>query len=74
MKSIKEFIENKKQKIRLQKEAELKSEFQVVERANRLWLTHNGVAFMDFPKDVKTEDVTESLNKSRLAAIIFEKL
>lgn len=74
MKTIKEFIADKKEKCRLQNEANLKSEFKVVERGGFLWLTHNGVAFMKIASLSKAEDVTKELNKARECAVEFDRL
>lgn len=74
MERLKQLIEKRKEKTRLQKDAELKAEFKVVERAHKLWLTHNGVAFMEMPWDMTASDVASKLAEVRETAIIYDKL
>ena len=74
MERLKKLIEKRKEKSRLQKDAEIKSEFRVVERDNKLWLTHNGVAFMEMPWDMTSSDVASKLAEVRETAITYDKL
>lgn len=74
MRTIKQYIEYKKEQSRLQDEAQLKSRFKVVERNGLLWLTHCGVAFMKVASLAKAEDVAKALNDARNTAVEFEKL
>lgn len=50
------------------------SQFQVKERGGSLWLTHDGVAFMEMSKDTTSAEVAELLNTARMSAITFERL
>lgn len=74
MKKIRDFIEDRKNKARLQNEANLRSDFKVVERGGFLWLTHNGVAFMRVSNLAQAEEVTKELNKARECAVEFERI
>lgn len=74
METIKKYISNQKEKSRLQKETQLKSEFKVVERGGLLWLTHQNVAFMKISSYTNTEDIVKDLIKARNCAIEFDKL
>lgn len=74
MKAIKKFIEDKREKSRLQDEANIKAGFKVVERGGFLWLTHNGYAFMKVANLSNAMDIAKELNKARETAIEFERL
>ena len=74
MERLKQLIEKRKEKSRMRRDAELKSEFKVVERNSELWLTHNGVAFMKMPWDMQAHDVAYKLAKVRETAVTFDKL
>lgn len=74
MGTIKEYFADKKEKYRLQEEANLKADFNVEERAGSLWLTHRGVAFMRVANLSQAEEVTKELNKARECAVEFERL
>lgn len=74
MKTIKEYINARKQKAQFEKEAQIKADFTVVENNGRLWLTHCGVAFMEVASLSKAEDVANELNKARECAVEFERL
>lgn len=74
MKTIKQYIADQKEQNRLQKEAQLKSEFKVVERDGYLWLTHLGVAFKRIDSDMPAMEVANLLNDARNTAVEFEKL
>lgn len=74
MERLKQLIEKRRKKSRLQKDAELMSEFQVVERGGSLWLTHCGVAFMEIASLSMVEDVAKALNMARQTAVKFGKI
>ena len=74
MKSFKSYIADRREKYRLQDEANLKAEFKVKERGGFLWLTHQGVAFMKVANLAQAEEITRELNKARECAVEFEKL
>lgn len=74
MMKLKKIISNRKERMRITRELERKSEFRVAERSDSLYLTHSGVAFMKVPKDSTAEDVVEMLNQARIAAVEFDKL
>ena len=74
MTSIKKYIADKKEKIRMQDEANIRSDFKVVERGGFLWLTHCGVAFMKVSSLSYADDVAKELNKARECAVEFERL
>lgn len=74
MKTIKQYIADKKEQNRLQKEAQLKAEFKVVERDGYLWLTHQGVAFSRVDLNMQAIDVAAMLNDVRTTAVEFEGL
>lgn len=74
MKKLKELIERRKNKMRMQKDSELMSEFQVVERGDNLWLTHNGVAFIKIDEGMPSSVVTKALKDARENAIEFTRL
>lgn len=74
MRSFRSYIADRKEKYRLQDEANLKAEFKVSERGGFLWLTHQGVAFMRVANLAQAGDITLELNKARECAVEFEKL
>lgn len=74
MNKIKEYINARKQKAQFEHEAQIKSEFKVVERNGLLWLTHDGVAFMKIANLAQAEDITKELNKARECAVEYERL
>lgn len=74
MKKIKQYIDSRKEALRKQEENNLKSEFKVTERKGRLWLTHNGVAFMEIQAKASAETITTELNKARNAAMEYAML
>lgn len=74
MERLKQLIEKRKEKTRLQKDAELMSEFQVVERGGYIWLTLNGVAFVKFEDGRDVSDITDALKEIRKYAIEFARL
>lgn len=71
---IKKFIQKKKAKIRAREEANIRSDFRIVERDGSIYLTHYSVAFMKVPASTKADDVTKMLNEARDTAIEFERL
>lgn len=74
MKAIKELIANSRENIRSQKEASIMAEFNVVERDGYVWLTHNGIAFMEFGCETSVREVTDKLAEVRETAVRFAKL
>lgn len=74
MERLKQLIEKRKEKTRLQKDAELMSEFQVVERGGYIWLTLNGVAFVKFEDGRDVSDITDALKETRKYAIEYSRL
>lgn len=74
MKTFSQIIDERKEKIRLQNEADIKSEFSVKERAGFLWLTHNGIAFMKINGNANASDVARMLNTARDCAVEFERI
>lgn len=71
---IKEFIEKRRASFRNEREAELMSEFKVVERGGSLWLTHNGTAFLHFSSLINAKNVTDTLHDVRETAVKFDRL
>lgn len=74
MKKIKQLIKRHRDEIRLRKEAELMSSFKVEERGHSLWLVCNGVAFLEFSKDISAQKVTNAIDEARKAAVNFSRL
>lgn len=74
MKNLKQLIETRRAKVRLNAETELKSQFGVVARGESLWLTHCGTAFAEVPSTASAEEVTKQLNMVRESAVKFERL
>lgn len=74
MEWLKQFIKNRREKKRLKRDVELKSFFKVKERGGRLWLTHDGVAFMEIAPMSLAEDVAKELDKARKTAVEYDKL
>lgn len=71
MKMIKNLIRNMKNKMRLEKEADLKAGFDVAVHTGSLWLTHHGVAFQQIPGDTPTREVVDLLREARRSAVSF---
>lgn len=69
---IQSIINRRKEKLRRQKEADLKSRFAVMERHGALWLTLDGVAFREIPADTTADEVTSLLVEARIAAVVFD--
>lgn len=74
MKSIRKYIKDEKERMRLKAEANIRADFSVVERGGFLWLTHHGYAFMKVASLSNAEDIAKELNKARDTAIEFERL
>lgn len=63
------YFENKN---KTQKEELLKSEFSVTEREGKLWLLHQGVAFMSLNEKSNAKEIADTLNKVRQTAINYK--
>lgn len=74
MKTIKQYIEDKKEKLRLKDEANQKSSFKVKERGGFLWLTYNGVAFKKMEPSASAADIVKALNTARDYSVEFGRL
>ena len=74
MRKIKEIIDEHKAKAQFEREAEIKSEFLVVERNGALWLTHAGIAFKQVESGMSSEEVAKEVNAARETAIKFARL
>lgn len=74
MKTIKEIITERRLKVKEERELEIKRHFKVVERGNTLWLTHDGVAFLEIPSGKTASDVAKMLSDARTAAITYDGL
>lgn len=74
MKKLKEIIDAHKRKVQFEKEAEIKADFDVVERGGYLWFTHNGVAFSKIENRTFADEISAALKKAREVAIEFERL
>lgn len=74
MKKLREIIDAQKQKAQFEKEAELKSEFKVIERNGELWLTHCGVAFKKLYASATAKDIALMLESCREVAIEYARL
>lgn len=68
---IQSIINRRKEKLRRQKVADLKSRFAVMERHGALWLTLDGVAFKEVPANTPVSEVTSLLVEARIAAAVF---
>lgn len=58
---------------RRERDMELDSHFEIVEREGQLWLTCCGVAFMTFPSDMTHSAVVNALKSSRFCAKTFDR-
>ena len=74
MKNFKKYISDRKEKYRMQYEANIRSDFKVQEKSGSLWLTHNGIAFMKVDENANASDVAKLLNTARNCAVDFEGL
>lgn len=74
MNKIKKYFKERKERERLEEEARLKSEFDVVERGGSLWLTHDGVAFAKFDGDFKADEIAENIKQCRNVAVEYKRL
>ena len=74
MNRIKQYFKNRKERERLEEEARLKSEFAVVELGGSLWLTHDGVAFVEFESDDDAHYIASAIDNCRNAAIRYKRL
>ncbi len=71
MKKIKTYIKRIREKIRLEKEAELKAGFGIAARYGCLWLTHHGVAFQQIPDGTTAREVAKILREACISAVLF---
>lgn len=74
MKTIKQYIEDKKEKYRLKDEANMKASFKVKERGGFLWLTYNGVAFKKMESSASASDIVKALNMARDCSVEFIRI
>ena len=72
MNRIKKYFKERKERERLQEESRLKSEFAVVERGGSIWLTHDGVAFIEFDYCVDAEYIAKTIGRCRDTAIEYK--
>ncbi|MCM1296830.1 MAG: hypothetical protein NC311_14930 [Muribaculaceae bacterium] len=74
MEMIKSWWDNRKrQEEKLITEAN-RNEFAVTERSGKLFLTHNGVAFMQIGQDTVAGEIAQLLNKARDTAQTYRSL
>ncbi len=71
MNLVKKFITERRLKVKEERDMQIKRQFEVVERGNILWLTHDGVAFQKIPDGKTATEVAEMLNAARMAATSY---
>lgn len=74
MKTISQFINDKKEQWATQEIERVKSDFKVMERGGILFLTLNGVAFAEIEGKTSANEIADKLNVARDTAVKFEKL
>lgn len=74
MEVIRKYVDGIKAKNRADDENRIRSQFKVVERNGKLWLTHSGVAFMQIPADATADGVAKMLDNARGVAVEYEEI
>ena len=74
MELLKKWLENIKARTVEQRVESIKDEFEVREKDGKMWILHQGVAFLELDGNCKASSIPESLNKARETAIKYERL
>lgn len=72
MNPIKKINDHFKAKWARERRVDIEENFKITERNGSLWLIHFGIAFKEFPKNIKAQEIAKELKEARETALKFE--
>lgn len=74
IRAIKAWFKKRRERERFEREAEIKSEFRIVEKSGMIWILCGSRAIMRFSTDGLTKEITDKLVDCRATAVSYESL
>ena len=72
MNFFKKWLENCQAKEMKRRAGSILEDFKVIEKDNKIWLTHMGFAFKEIPNNKSASEIAKELNNARQTAIRYE--